>query len=155
MSKAKAAPALLHTKIKLARQHKGLRQGQLAALVGCTAGAVSQWEAVDPNKRTVPSLQHLYVIAEATGMWVGWFVEDERPADLSSPLCSPPEIQKMTTAAPWELTREEKIEVLVGEQLRHAQMDGSYLPDFFRAYFVRYDDWQIDKMYQYAKEDAQ
>lgn len=61
----------------------------------------------------------------------------------------------MSTQTNRELTREEKIEVLVGEQLRHAQMDGSYLPDFFRAYFVRYDDWQIDKMYQYAKEDAQ
>lgn len=54
-----------------------------------------------------------------------------------------------------ELTREEKTEVLVSEQLRCAQMDGSYLPDFFRAFFIRYSDQQIDMMYQQLKEDAQ
>ena len=61
----------------------------------------------------------------------------------------------MTAQTNRELTREEKTEVLIGEELRKAQMDGSYLPDFFRAYFIRYEDWQIDRMYQYAKEDAQ
>ena len=61
----------------------------------------------------------------------------------------------MTTQAPRDLTREEKTEVLIGEELRKAQMDGSYLPDLFRAIFLRYDDWQIDRMYQYAKEDSQ
>lgn len=54
-----------------------------------------------------------------------------------------------------ELTREEKTEVLVSEQLRHAQMDGSYLPDFFRAFFIRYSDQQINQMYEQLKEDAQ
>lgn len=54
-----------------------------------------------------------------------------------------------------ELTREEKTEALVSEQLRCAQMDGSYLPDFFRAFFIRYSDQQIDMMYQQLKEDAQ
>ena len=54
-----------------------------------------------------------------------------------------------------DLTREEKTEVLVSEQLRQAQMDGSYLPDFFRAFFIRYSDQQIDTMYQQLKEEAQ
>lgn len=54
-----------------------------------------------------------------------------------------------------ELTREEKTEVLVSEQLRLAQMDGSYLPDFFRAFFMRYPDHQINQMYEMLKEEAQ
>ena len=54
-----------------------------------------------------------------------------------------------------ELTREEKTEVLVSEQLRMAQMDGSYLPDFFRAIFIRYSDQQIEQMYKQMKEEAQ
>lgn len=61
----------------------------------------------------------------------------------------------MNTNEPRALTREEMTEVLIGEELRKAQMDGSYLPDFFRAFFIRYDDWQIAKMYQFLKEEAQ
>lgn len=91
----KISPELLHKKIKLARQHRKLTQKDLARLIGCTAGAVSQWEAEDPSKRTVPSLHFLYSIAQVTDFWVGWFVEDKRPADVTSPLCQRPILEKL------------------------------------------------------------
>lgn len=75
-----SGPKLLHIKIKLALAAKGMTQKQLARAIGCTDGAVSQWI----KGRTTPSLSHVLAIAQVTGFWVGWFVEDERPADASS-----------------------------------------------------------------------
>lgn len=73
-------PELLHVKIKLAMAARGMNQKQLAKAIGCTAGAVSQWV----KGHTIPSLSHILAIAEVTGFWVGWFIEDKRPADASS-----------------------------------------------------------------------
>jgi len=80
---------LLHTKIKLTLKSKGMSQKQLAQKIGCTQGAVSQWLAEDESKRTTPEMQNIFAIACALGVWVGWLVEDERPANPNTPDASP------------------------------------------------------------------
>lgn len=68
---------LLHRKIQAARLSAGIKhQKDLALRIGCTPGAVSQWEAEDPNKRTTPELGWIYAIAKETEIPASWLIED-------------------------------------------------------------------------------
>jgi transcriptional regulator with XRE-family HTH domain len=73
----------LHTRIREARTSSLFNtQGLLAERLGVTRGAISQWECDDPDNRTLPTLDKLVALAEATGRSVGWFF-DEDPISLN------------------------------------------------------------------------
>lgn len=60
--------------IRKARKAVGIKQGELARLVGVTSGAVSQWE----KGRTLPGAEKLKRIAEALNTTVDELLTDER-----------------------------------------------------------------------------
>lgn len=51
--------AELAQRIKQARLKAGLTQAQIAELMGCTRGAITQWESENPNIRTSPPIPAL------------------------------------------------------------------------------------------------
>jgi transcriptional regulator with XRE-family HTH domain len=57
-------------RIRLARKTRELSQRNIAALVGITPGAVSQWE----SDETVPNVERLSVLAKVLGVEIGWLV---------------------------------------------------------------------------------
>jgi transcriptional regulator with XRE-family HTH domain len=57
-------------RIRLARKTRELSQRHIAALVGITPGAVSQWE----SDETVPNVERLGLLARVLGVEIGWLV---------------------------------------------------------------------------------
>src|SRR5450631_1180773 len=62
----------IHYRIKLARMMGGMRQTDLADVLGIKQSVVTRYEV--PNGR-VPRADFIYKIAEATGWPVNWFDE--------------------------------------------------------------------------------
>lgn len=70
-SSANKNPCTLANRIRLARQHAGLSQAELAEHSGVTPSAVAQWE--NPHG-TRPDLDHLIRIGAATKLTLDWLV---------------------------------------------------------------------------------
>lgn len=77
VSPFKNVSKLLGAKITHARNKIKLKQKDLAGKLGCTQGAVSQWE----KGLTTPDGGHLLGIAKETGMPVDWFLDDSLSLD--------------------------------------------------------------------------
>lgn len=71
---------------KIAREVSGLRQEELAAIVGVSRTTIGDWEA----GRTEPAFSKLVALARATNQPLDWFAEgletgDVRPKGLEPP----------------------------------------------------------------------
>lgn len=69
----------LAMKLKAARRAALLTQHQAAAKLGISRSAIALWESVDPAVRNQPSMENLVKFAEATGLPVGWFMNENYP----------------------------------------------------------------------------
>lgn len=69
----------LSSKLRAARKAAGLTQGQVAARLGITRGAVTHWESDDPVTRTQPCLDSLSRLAAIYQVPTAWFLSDEQP----------------------------------------------------------------------------
>lgn len=58
----------LATRITTARKQAGLTMTALAALIGVSRAAVSQWESQDPNQSTVPGQENVPAVAHFLGI---------------------------------------------------------------------------------------
>ena len=58
-----------HVRLRKARRHAGLTQGDIAAAAGVSRNAVTHWEHPDG---TVPTLAHLGSVAQVTGVAFEW-----------------------------------------------------------------------------------
>lgn len=78
-------------RIRKAREHAGLKQEELAQAIGFTRQTLGRWE----NGSHTPTEKNLQALAEATGVPVGWFYqEDTAPAPAeASPGLLPPTIR--------------------------------------------------------------
>lgn len=66
----------LHLKIREARTRSRFpTQKALAEVLGVTPAAISQWESLDPDKRTTPTMPTLMRLAELTEHQINWFLE--------------------------------------------------------------------------------
>ncbi len=67
----------MHQRIKAARLNARLTQQDLARTCGVSRAAVAQWETYRDERRTQPRHALLNVIANATGVSVGWLLDDQ------------------------------------------------------------------------------
>lgn len=60
-------------RLRKAREHAGLTQGALAEILGVAAGTIQRWEkgALNPRPKALEAL------AEATGVPLEWFYQDD------------------------------------------------------------------------------
>lgn len=70
-------PSSLSARIAAARRYARLSQGELAAQIGVSRPAVSQWENPDPDKGTAPSRENLKAVSRVTGAPMSWLLNDE------------------------------------------------------------------------------
>lgn len=82
--------SLLSSKLRAARKAAGLTQGQVAARVGVTRGAVTHWESADPATRTYPGVDSLMQLANIYGVSVEWLLNNQPPARRPSPAATEP-----------------------------------------------------------------
>ena len=75
--------AMMWQKIRVAREHAGFTQQQIADVCRISRSAVSQWESPNPDKRTRPDLENLSLFANATKTSLIWLTNDR--SDLSDP----------------------------------------------------------------------
>ena len=75
-------------RIRKAREHAGLKQDELAQLLGVARNTLNRWE----NGSTNPSENTIILLSEATGIPLSWFYQDDTtPASTSlSPDLLPP-----------------------------------------------------------------
>lgn len=69
------------SRIRIARRFAGLSQAELAARVEVHRSAVSHWEARDARN---PSMRHLRLIAEVTGVSFEWLATGRGAMGLSA-----------------------------------------------------------------------
>ena len=69
-------PGAIGERIATARREAGLRQEDLADLIGVATRTVQNYEAGSTSAH-----RHIRQIAEITGTSVGWLLHGERPAD--------------------------------------------------------------------------
>lgn len=78
--KSNKVPALLGEKIKHARKKSKMRQKDLAEKLGCSTGAVCQWE----RSLTTPDIGYVVATAQETKMPVSWFFDDSLPLNYQT-----------------------------------------------------------------------
>lgn len=66
----------LQDRIRKAREHAGLKQEELAQKLETTRQTLGRWE----NGSHIPTKKNLQALAEATGVPLNWFYQDN-PAD--------------------------------------------------------------------------
>lgn len=71
MSETSITPLVpgFHIRLRKARRHAGLTQGDIAAASGVSRNAVTHWEHPDG---TTPTLSHLSCVAQVTGVAFEW-----------------------------------------------------------------------------------
>lgn len=67
----------MYRRIRLARQHAGMTQQQVADAMGVSKASVAQWESRDENQRTKPSIENLIRYSKLTGAPVWWLLSTE------------------------------------------------------------------------------
>jgi transcriptional regulator with XRE-family HTH domain len=67
----------LSIKIRAARLAAGFTQDKVAKELGITRGAITQWEAKDPDKSTTPGMDSLRKFAEVCGVPFTWLIDDQ------------------------------------------------------------------------------
>lgn len=99
----------LHGRIRAARIAAGQTQTELARALGITRASISQWE----SGLTIPTIEHLVRLAQATGRPLAWFaaeqsadtahVRDALPTELVQQLARlPPALRNV---AQWHIDR--------------------------------------------------
>lgn len=77
----------LQDRIRKAREHAGLKQEELAQAIGSTRQTLGRWE----NGSHTPTEKNLAALAEATGVPMEWFYQDDTAPSLTgSPSLLPP-----------------------------------------------------------------
>lgn len=80
----------LHQKIKQARLKAGLTQAQVAERLGITRGAVTLWEAENPDTRSSPTISKLKRFTEVVGVSFVSLLGQAAQTDIHE--SSPPQI---------------------------------------------------------------
>ncbi len=70
-------PVGLGERIRQARKKAGFKQTQVAQELGCTNGAVSQWE----TQATIPEIGFLIGMAKMFGVSIGWLINDDEKVE--------------------------------------------------------------------------
>lgn len=93
-------PSHLHQRLRAARENAGITQAAIAALCDVRRGAVSLWESVNDNRRTVPSLAQLKIVANLTGVPLYWLIDDESviPGEWREIACNDPNAEAAAPA---------------------------------------------------------
>src|SRR5690606_41159964 len=71
----------LWERVRFVRSQAGLTQAQIAEACGITREAVSQWEAKDASKRTIPEIKNVRLLAQLTGASIDWLLSDDSELD--------------------------------------------------------------------------
>lgn len=73
----------LQDRITKARTHAGLNKGELAKKMGLSVNTLGRWE----SGANTPTEKNLQALAEATGVPVEWFYQDEtaQPSQTTTP----------------------------------------------------------------------
>jgi transcriptional regulator with XRE-family HTH domain len=67
----------LWQRLRAARKAAGLTQEELGRRIGVTRASVSQWEAPEKDKRTIPRWEHIASVSAVTGAPQDWLMSDE------------------------------------------------------------------------------
>ncbi|MFW0112512.1 helix-turn-helix domain-containing protein [Rothia sp. CCM 9416] len=70
----------LQDRIRKAREHAGLKQEELAQKMETTRQTLGRWE----NGSHIPTEKNLQALAEATGVPLAWFYQDDSNTKLSA-----------------------------------------------------------------------
>jgi len=66
----------LWQRIRAIRKATGKTQEVFGAELGASKAAVSQWEAMDADKRTMPTIDKLKLMAQLSGAPLSWLLDD-------------------------------------------------------------------------------
>lgn len=80
----------LSEKLRTSRKAAGLTQGQVAARLGVTRGAVTHWESEDPATRTHPGVESLRQLALMYKVSVAWLLDGDLAAEAMGPVAPAP-----------------------------------------------------------------
>lgn len=80
-------------RLRKAREHAGLTQGALAEILGVAAGTIQRWEKGSLNPRP----KALEALAEATGVPLAWFHQD----DATQPSAGTPDLLPAGSTVTW------------------------------------------------------
>lgn len=72
-------PSQLWQRLRSARNYADLRQQDIADACNpkVSRGAVAQWESIDPNNRTTPSIEQVKEVAKRTDVPFEWLMDDD------------------------------------------------------------------------------
>jgi transcriptional regulator with XRE-family HTH domain len=99
----------LHVRIRAARIAAGQTQTELARALGITRASISQWE----SGLTIPTIEHLVRLAQATGRPLAWFAAEDSGATAHERDAAPTEMAQqlarlpapLRTVAQWHIDR--------------------------------------------------
>lgn len=127
----------LSDKLRTSRKAAGLTQGQVAARLGVTRGAVTHWESEDPATRTHPGVESLRQLALMYKVSVAWLLDGELggPDVPSGPSASAPDAR--LAKAFWSAV---DYELLVAGHQRATTEGADFLTDRSLAVFAAGSD---------------
>lgn len=71
----------LWQRLRAVRRYADLRQEDVRQVTGVSRSAVAQWEAEDPQKRTIPSIDQVKAIAKLASIPLEWLLNDNANLD--------------------------------------------------------------------------